>query len=174
MTNSTVIVRGKSYKINPFSDCHIATLSNLLKDTSNLQYQFDAGFILKEIILPDLPYDVIRETNKGKYIFMIHAREIADLLMKVLRYYYESEIDRTTSEGDKELAEQFKTNLAELGKEELKDAKSDRIAELKAKLKEAEESKEIVLEANDVRHQQEEEAKDKHIAELEARLAARA
>jgi hypothetical protein len=158
MSVGTVKIRGKEYKINPFSDCHISTLSNLLKDTSNLQYQFDAGFVLKEIILPDLPYEIIRESRNGKHVFMIHAREISSLVTDILRFYYTKEIERLTQEGDFDLAEQFKANLVELNieqSEENSEDKDRKIAELEKNL------------ATNL-----ESGKDAKIAELEAKLKA--
>lgn len=159
-----VKIRGKEYKINPFSDYHISTLAKLEKDNGNLQYQFDAAFVLKEIIFPDLPYDVIRKTRDDKYIFMIHAREIADVISQVIKYYYESEIARNKAEGNTELVEQFEANLKEYNANILPEAMSDRdkeIAELKAKLT-VKEAQTIDVTAVS--------AKDEEIARLKAEL----
>lgn len=168
MTSASVKIRGKEYKINPFSDYHISTLAKLEKDNGNLQYQFDAAFVLKEIILPDLPYDIIRKTSDDKYIFMIHAREIASVISEIIKYYYESEVARNKAEGNIALAAQFETNLAEYNKDLLLEGKdtSDKdleIAKLKAQLMEKEAKTIDVTASPDVR--------DDEISRLKAQLA---
>lgn len=110
----TVTIRDKAYEINPFSDLHLSTINKLLEDLGNLQCQSDAAFVLKEIILPDLPTDLIRSSATGKYIMLLNAVEINDVIMAVMKVFYSRELLKAQRSGDKEYEEQIKANMTEL------------------------------------------------------------
>lgn len=110
----TVAIRGRDYKIESFSDLHLSTINNLLNDLGNLQYQSDAGFVLKEIILPDLPLDLIRQSANGKYIILLNANEINDVIIAIMKVYYSRELTKATESGDKEYETQLRANMTEL------------------------------------------------------------
>ena len=93
---------------------HLSTINNLLSDLGNLQYQSDAGFVLKEIILPDLPVDLIRQSANGKYIILLNANEINDVIVAIMKVYYNRELVKATDSGDKEYEAQIKANMTEL------------------------------------------------------------
>ena len=110
----TVMVRGKTYAIQSFSDLHLSTINKLLTDLGSLQAQSDAGFVLKEIILPDLPIEVIRQSASGNYIVLLNAHEINDVIVAVMKTYYNRELIKAKESGNKEYEEQIKANMTEL------------------------------------------------------------
>ena len=110
----TVAIRGHDYKIESFSDLHLSTINNLLNDLGNLQYQSDAGFVLKEIILPDLPIELIRQSANGKYILLLNATEINDVIIAIMKVYYNRELAKAQEAGDKNYEAQIKANMTEL------------------------------------------------------------
>ena len=110
----TVTIRGNDYKIESFSDLHLSTINNLLNDLGSLQYQSDAAFVLKEIILPDLPIDLIRQSANGKYIILLNAAEINDVIIAIMKVYYNRELTKAIESGNKEYEAQIKANMTEL------------------------------------------------------------
>ncbi len=110
----TVTIRGNNYKIEPFSDLHLSTINNLLNDLGSLQYQSDAAFVLKEIILPDLPIDLIRQSANGKYIILLNATEVNDVIVAIMKVYYNRELTKAIESGNKEYEAQIKANMTEL------------------------------------------------------------
>ena len=111
---ATVKIRGEEHAINPFSDIHLSTVNKLLNDIGNIAYQTDTGFVLKEIILPTLPPEVIRRTQAGDYIIFLSASELNDVLTEVIKYYYQNELRNATSKGDRVLASKISASLASL------------------------------------------------------------
>ncbi len=112
--SDTIVIRGKSYQVQSFSDLHLSTINKLLADLGDLQCQSDAGYVLKEIILPDLPVDVIRPSATGKYIVLLNSSELNDVIIAVMKVYYNRELARAIETKDKEYEAQIKANLAEL------------------------------------------------------------
>ena len=109
-----VSIRGNSYEIKSFSDLHLSTINKLLNDIGNLSAQSDAGFVLKEIILPDLPIDIIRPAINDKYIILLNAREINNVITEIMKVYYNRELKAASDDGNKEYEAQIKANMTEL------------------------------------------------------------
>lgn len=115
--SDTLFIRGTSYKINPFSDIHLSTVNKLLNDIGNIAFQSDTGFVLKEVILPALPPDIIRRTQAGDYIIFLSATELNEVLTEVMRFYYDSELVKAKENNDLDYEKQLEANLSSLDTE---------------------------------------------------------
>lgn len=112
--SDSVVIRGSSYKINPFSDIHLSTINKLLNDIGNIAFQSDSGFVLKEIILPGLPAELIKRTQAGDYIIFLSSTELNAVLTDVMRFYYQTELEKATAANDQEYLKKLKASIAEM------------------------------------------------------------
>lgn len=75
----TLNIRGKDYEIQEFSNLHIGVLQQFLISTASLDFgiqaQNDIGFVLKEVILPGLPDNLIKKIAEGKYVLLLDMFE---------------------------------------------------------------------------------------------------
>ena len=115
---ASVVIRNTAYTINPFSDIHLSTVNKLLNDIGNIAFQSDTGFVLKEVILPELPPDIIKRTAAGEYIIFLSASELNNVLTEVMKFYYQSELKKSSNASDPNYQNQIKANLKSLESEQ--------------------------------------------------------
>lgn len=90
----TVRVRGIDYPVKNFSDLHLRVINEMFSQKPGGVYeiggfvsQCNAAEVVKEVILPDLPDDVISVTARNKYIWQLSAVELPFLLLQIIRVY---------------------------------------------------------------------------------------
>lgn len=115
MTHS-ISIRGKEYQVQEFSDLHLLTLDSFLQDPGDLELQSNVGFVISEIIIPDIDNTLIRQ-SKSRYILLINANELAIAIVELHKIFWQRSLDDAIAQGDKE-----KEAIARVSLESLIDA----------------------------------------------------
>ena len=137
------LIRGKEYLIEDFSDLHLGTITTLLMNVSSMQFDIETqskvGFILKEIIFPNLPDSIVKIASNGQYIVLLNVEEISDIHTTLSKHYLQKRIAQAEAEGDKKTANKYREQLSNIEQKkvdnvtDIKDLQ-DQIAQLKAQL----------------------------------------
>lgn len=99
----SIIVSGEAFKVNEFADHEIVPLIILLQEgLGDPDAKFKAAKAIKKVIIPSLPTWAIREIGEDNYTFMLDSDEINLLLMQILKFHYEFQIERATKKNKPE------------------------------------------------------------------------
>jgi hypothetical protein len=106
----TITIRNKKYQVAEFSDLHLLTLDSFLQDPGDLIKQSEVGFVISEIIIPDIDSTLIRQ-SKSKYILLINASEIAIAIVELHKIFWQRALEVAIADGDKEAEDNAKAML---------------------------------------------------------------
>lgn len=96
----TIDFLGEKYEVQEFNDTHILPCLKLLAEGLNdIQAQSRAGMAIKEIIIPDIPNEIVDINSKGIYIIRLDSEDLNTLLMQILTCHYQFSIERAKQKG---------------------------------------------------------------------------
>ncbi|ELS01163.1 hypothetical protein Xen7305DRAFT_00008650 [Xenococcus sp. PCC 7305] len=138
----TLNIRGKDYEIQEFSNLHIGVLQQFLISTASLDFgiqaQNDIGFVLKEVILPGLPDNLIKKIAEGKYVLLLDMEEVSQITAELSRYFAEMRLSQAKEREDSEAIAKYQKMLKDLADDDMTDDEFEQlkkeIAELKSQV----------------------------------------
>lgn len=135
---NTLNIRGQNYQIGDFSNLHLGIITKCLMNISTLNFdpkeQSQVGFVLKEIIFPDLPDNLVRSLNGDRYIVLLDIEEISEISTDLSRHYAEKKLAEAKEAKNKDAIAKYEEMLRELNLEQGDDIES--LEELKAQIEE--------------------------------------
>jgi hypothetical protein len=121
--NEAIRIRGKEYKVYPFSDLHLASLTTLLMNISSMNFdltaQAQAGSVLKEIILQDLPPEIVLKSGEDKYYLLLDIEEVVLVNEQLAEIYLQRKIKEAEANNDIDKQKEYQSRLKAIKNKEL-------------------------------------------------------
>ena len=105
----------------------------------DIELQSQVGFVLKEIIIQDLPDSIVRKFNNNQYVLLLDIEELSDLNIELSKIFLEKKLARSKEKNDVEKIKEYKERLNSLNNPQVsidnnEDIKAQ-IAQLQSQLK---------------------------------------
>lgn len=115
-----VVILDKSYPVMPFTATQLLSVAKMLVENEQgnweigpFRAQCEAAEIVKEVICPDLPAEIISVSKTGKYIWGIEYKDLTILLKDLMRIWNLRQIKVAKDKGDKDLIKELEQQLKE-------------------------------------------------------------
>lgn len=115
----SVTVKGIEYPVMPFTDAHLLAIGGSFQrqgnyfDLGSFKQQSEAAEVIKEVVVPDLPANVISISKNGKYIWMLERLEIAMFVLQIVRLYFVRQLRLFRESGNTEKTAELEKKIGE-------------------------------------------------------------
>lgn len=105
----TITIQGKKYPVEEFTAAHLAQVRKIVRkngpgkndwEIAGIRAQSEAGEVVKEVIIPDLPDSVITVRSNGIYVWLLEAAELSALLLKITKVFRQRSLEKAIAAGD--------------------------------------------------------------------------
>lgn len=80
---------GEKYQVERFTDAHMLCLLEMFTSKmADIQAQSKAGSVIKEIMIPNIPDDVISVNRNGLYIIHLDIQTLNYLVLQLIKNYH--------------------------------------------------------------------------------------
>lgn len=101
-----VKIRGTEYEAMPFTDYHLDRIGRCITvegrnyGLGSFDELSEAAQVLKNVILPDLPVEIVYKSKSGDYVWMLDQMEILQVLLNVVRLFHVRQLREARAKGN--------------------------------------------------------------------------
>jgi hypothetical protein len=114
-----VIVHGRAYICESFTDVHLLAIHRMLirDQEGNFQIgdfrsQSEAAEVIKEVIIPGVSDDVIAISPRGRYIWRLDQLELPFFLLQIVRVWRFRQLTKAEAAGNQALVIEHQGSIA--------------------------------------------------------------